>query len=262
MSADGTQALIGGPQDGPCGTEHCRGAAWVYAAADGGGWVEQQKLSEAGTSELGSELDMAAGGNAALLGGVGEGARLFSDAGVGWSEQETIEPENPEHEKQPVQSFALSADGTEALLGGSQEAWAYTGSSGLLSDTQRLISPISEVDDYGDETLAAFGSAVALSGDGRADLITGNPSLFDTERAGSVWAYEPGAAVDLVDEPASSTRETTAKFESQRRNKGLISNARSMGASSPRAPRRSHTPGSRMAPTPSACASSVCAGSR
>lgn len=172
LSADGSIALIGGPQDGSESAHPQRslqqvepGAAWVFTRS-GTTWFQRQKLKP--TDEV--------------LGERGRGA--FGSA------------------------VALSADGATAIVGAENDndqgaAWAFTRSGTTwLQQGPKLI---------GSHEGSGFGGAVGLSGDGSSVLIAAVPSAFSYgssyqgegwqrgghgtvwpfARVGSTWIREP-----------------------------------------------------------------------
>jgi hypothetical protein len=89
LSADGTTALVGGPDDG-----NGPGAAWVFTRTSSG-WSEQAKLmptGETGDGQFGSSVAVSADGNTAPIGapqdGAGNGAAwVFTRSGSTWAQQ-------------------------------------------------------------------------------------------------------------------------------------------------------------------------------
>ncbi len=84
-------------------------------------------------------------------------------------------------------SVALSSDGNTALVGGDFDgassvgaAWVFTRSGGLWSQQGAKLIGAGATSD------AAFGSSVALSGDGNTALIGGD---FDSGGAGAAWVF-------------------------------------------------------------------------
>jgi hypothetical protein len=129
LSADGNTALIGGPGDAPFAPAG-PGAAWVFTRS-AGVWSQQgPELTaddESGAGVFGGSVALSGDGNAALIGGPGDGggsgtpgaAWEFSRSGGVWTQQGSKLTGAGEL---PVGLFgisvALSSDGGTALIGG------------------------------------------------------------------------------------------------------------------------------------------------
>ncbi|HWH11610.1 MAG TPA: Ig-like domain repeat protein, partial [Solirubrobacteraceae bacterium] len=191
LSSDGSTGLIGGPQD-----SGDAGAAWVFARS-GTAWTEQQKIAKPGDAtaslpDFGTSVALSADGSTALIGGPndsGGAAWVFTRSGTAWAEQQRIATPTDETGG-PAQfgfSVALSADGSSALIGGSNDtglpgaAWVFTRSGTTWTEQQKISGP---ADETPGET--QFGLSVALSADGSTALI-GGPD--DDSFAGAAWAF-------------------------------------------------------------------------
>ncbi|MGO9788848.1 MAG: choice-of-anchor D domain-containing protein [Solirubrobacteraceae bacterium] len=196
LSADGSTALIGGPNDGSYA-----GAAWVYTRS-GASWTEQQKIvpndeTRDSSSHFGSSVALSADGGTALIGGPSDGisagaAWVYTRSGASWSEQQKIVPSDETgvgSDSEFGSSVALSAVGGTALIGGPYDgstnsvgaAWVYTRSGASWTEQQKIVP--------NDETggLSYFGSSVVLSADGGSALIGGPAD-------GAAWVYTPSGA--------------------------------------------------------------------
>ncbi len=214
LSADGSTAIVGAPNDG-----NGLGAVWIFERS-GSGWSQQgPKLLGGGAKEahVGVSVSLSADGNTALAGGPGDsegnGAMwVFERSGSSWGAQGlkltgTGETANIHFGN----SVALSGDGSTALAGSrdtehvgaawvfvrSGSGWAQQGER--LTDTEAAPSP------------PQFGYSVALSGDGSTALIggpsddsgTGAAWLFT--RSGSSWTQD-GAKLTGVESPGGEPR--------------------------------------------------------
>jgi hypothetical protein len=199
LSADGTTALISGPED-----DSLAGAVWVYTLV-AGTWQEQQKLVAAGTIEFGglvtsslelSSLALSADGNTALIGGRLAGtangpaahglAWIFVRSGGTWTEQQQLIPADAV--SSVGQTVALSADGDTALLGSPGAAWVFTRSGSTWSQQQKIAPPPDAT------TGGGFGSNVALAPAGDVALIgasgdsNGLGAAFEYTLSGGTWS--------------------------------------------------------------------------
>ncbi|MGO9753908.1 MAG: choice-of-anchor D domain-containing protein [Solirubrobacteraceae bacterium] len=157
LSADGSTALIGAPNDGIC----CYvGAAWVYTRS-GAYWNEQQELAPndetSDGSNFGSSVALSADGGTALISGPDDGisstvgaAWVYTRSGASWDEHQKIVPNDEAGDGSAFgSSVALSADGSAALIGGPVDgkagaAWVYgaiaTGSPQWLAFRSQIVS--------------------------------------------------------------------------------------------------------------------------
>ena len=231
LSADGTTALVGGPDDG-----NGPGAAWVFTRTSSG-WSEQAKLTptgEAGDGQFGSSVAVSADGNTALIGapqdGVGNGAAwVFTRSGSTWAQQgEKLVPDDEPGAGQFGTSVALSADGATALIGGTADqdgtgaAWVFvpqqvipvlqgqalgparTGAFHVHTQTQWEEQAKLE---RGCCHTHLFGNSVALSSDGNVALV-GDAALLGVgdvtsfSRNGALWNRSGEMILKETDDPA------------------------------------------------------------
>jgi len=199
LSADGRTALIGGPFD-----DHNTGAAWVFVLR-GSRWVQQgRKLTasdEAGHSWFGFAVALSGGGSTALLGGpadahpkgasftVGHGAAwIFRRTGTVWRQDGAKLTGSADR---PTFSFgavvSLSADGATALVSAPDTnpargaAWVFARTG---SGWRQQGPPLTGGGERG--SIAEFGAATALSGNGNVALISG-PG--DNDNVGAFWVF-------------------------------------------------------------------------
>jgi hypothetical protein len=190
LSADGSTALIGAPSD-----DFRVGAAWVFTRS-GSTWSQQgSKLTgagERGEGQFGTAVALAADGNTALIGAIGDdkdtgAAWVFMRSGSTWSQQgEKLVGSSPEEEGRFGQSVALSGDGATALIGCGPfyghggGAWVFTRTGSTWSQQGARVNPSGEVGE------GNFGTSVALSSDGSTALI-GAP--WDNSQTGAAWVF-------------------------------------------------------------------------
>lgn len=200
LSSDGNTVAIGG-----CGDNGVSGAAWVYTRANGV-WSQQGlKLTGSGASGSacqGASLSLSADGNTLLLGGSSDNnftgaAWVFVRANGVWTQQggKLIGTGAQGAAFQGI-SAALSADGSEAFVGGWQDngsagaAWAYnrTGTSwGQVGP--KLVGA-------GADGKPSLGYSAALSGDGATAVAGGS---WDANFLGAAWVFgaTPGLFISV-----------------------------------------------------------------
>jgi hypothetical protein len=136
LSSNASLALVGG-----YGDSAERGAAWSFAHS-GAGWGPPEKLIgavEHGAGQFGFSVSLSGDGSTALIGGPGDrtengGAWVFSRSGGAWlPEVQKIAGGSDQLAKARFgTSVALSANASQALIGGPREAdgsgamWAFT----------------------------------------------------------------------------------------------------------------------------------------
>ncbi len=209
MSADGSTALIGAPDDN---TE--AGAAWVFTQS-GGTWTQQNELfgdcaancsgpsgtGETGAGQFGYSVALSTDGSTALIGtpdnnGYQGAAWLFTQSGGTWTQQDkllgdcsgTCSGANGTGENGAGffgYSVALSADGSAALIGaandGNEEgaAWLFVQSGAGWTQQNELLgdcsSGCSATDSSGELAAGQFGESVSMSGTANVVAI-GAPS--------------------------------------------------------------------------------------
>jgi len=200
LSADGNTALVGGPFD-----SSGLGAAWVFTRS-GGTWSQQGgKLvgsGNVGGASQGHSVALSADGSTALLGGWADNGYVgavwvFTNINGVWTQQGdklvgspyipgTISnaPGSYVPAVQEGSSVALSADGSTAVIGGSQDnnqgaLWIFTRSGGVWSQQSGKLTPA-------DGLPGQFGSSVAISPDGNT-VLAGGP--LSNGNAGGAWVF-------------------------------------------------------------------------
>ncbi|HEX7610929.1 MAG TPA: hypothetical protein VF380_09665, partial [Solirubrobacteraceae bacterium] len=131
LSADGNTAIFGGYRDGASGHG---GAAWIFTRSEGTWTQHGPKLTGGGNSFFGYSVALAPSGTVALVGGprdhgkqgavwefVNSGGEWVSAGSklLGMEDTTEIPSETPEEIEEGAfgRSLALSADGSEALIG-------------------------------------------------------------------------------------------------------------------------------------------------
>jgi serine/threonine protein kinase len=195
VSADGSTALIGGPND------HGQvGAAWVFTRS-GSAWAQQgPKLTgrDSNGAHFGSSVALSADGKTALVGGSRDtgavgAAWVFTRSGSTWTQQG---PKLTGTGETSVGHFgsaaALSADGNTALIGGwrdsynSGAAWVFARSGAKWKQQGPKLTGDGEIGE------GVVGSAVALSDDGNTALVGG---WGDTSDAGAAWVFTRSGSI-------------------------------------------------------------------
>jgi Divergent InlB B-repeat domain len=189
LSADGSTAIVGGPDDGSNA-----GAVWVFTNS-GAVWTQQgPKLVGTGASGdagQGSSVALSADGNTAMVGGPG-----MSEAGAAWVYTRSSNVWTQQGSKlvgtlavgaaDQGSSVALSADGNTAIVGGYQDnsyigaVWAFTRSGSIWTQQgSKLVGT-------GAVGASQQGSSVALSADGYTAFVGGSN---DNSQAGAAWVF-------------------------------------------------------------------------
>jgi hypothetical protein len=203
VSGDGSIVLVGAPGvvGGPAA------GAWVYERS-GGSWVLQQRLTEVGGS-----VALSRDGTTALVGAPNTGvvsapcqpgagsALVFVRSGTTWTQQGTpLTPNDAQGQECPPEGFgsavALSADGSTALIGSPSDA-GYAGAAWVFARSGSTWTPQGpKLRPTGETGPGAFGTSLALSGDGATALIgapdDGAPPLTQPNRhlgAGAAWTF-------------------------------------------------------------------------
>ena len=198
LSADGSTALVGGPDDGDGA-----GAAWAYSRS-GATWSQQGAAlrvgDESSPAALGLSVALSADGNTALVGGPfdddGAGAVwIFTRSGSTWTQ---LGPKLTGGGESGAGAFgvdvALSADGSTALIGapgdndGVGAAWVFTRSGSTWIQQGPKLTGAAE------DGFAQFGSSVALSANGSTALI-GGPLDNQASEVGAAWAFTRSGGV-------------------------------------------------------------------
>lgn len=196
LSADGNTLLVGGPMTDCFDLNgHCTGAAWVFARSNGswsqqdGKWVGADAI---GWARQGTAVALSADGNTAIIGGPQDAestgaAWVYTRNNGVWAQQggKLVGSGAVGQARQGV-ATALSADGSTAIIGGSNDAggvgaaWVYTRSNGVW--TQQGAKLVGS----GAVGKARQGEAVALSADGNTAIV-GGPD--DAGGEGAAWIY-------------------------------------------------------------------------
>jgi hypothetical protein len=165
LSADGGVALIGAGRIPGCADDEACAGAYVFRRS-GAGWVEEALLAG---MDLGLAVALSADGKTAAASGVfQEPAVVFRESGGVWSEVARLGTERGYY-----LALALSADGTRLLRGADGDCAAgiecgrvevFDESGGVWSQTAEIRAPLPT-------GRAFFGTALALSADGRLALI-------------------------------------------------------------------------------------------
>ena len=190
LSADGNAAIMGGPNDS--GTA---GAAWTYTRI-GGLWIQQgDKLvgtgAAGGIASQGSSVALSADGNTAIVGGPNDdgntgAAWVYVRSGDAWNQQGDKLVAIGAVGSSFGSSVALSADGSTAIVGGSNDnggigaAWVYTRLGGMWRQQGDKLVGSGAIGEAGQ------GNSVALSADGNTAIIGG---FYDNVGIGAVWVY-------------------------------------------------------------------------
>jgi hypothetical protein len=227
LSADGTTALIGGPDDSAVAADD--GAAWVFTGS-GSTWTQQTKLTDTTNdagAEFGYRVALSADGNTALIGGPHDAAVasddgaawVFTGSGSSWTQQAKLIDtlDNAGATSDAGANFgtgvALSADGNTALIGGPDDsvvatddgaAWVFTRSGSTWTQQARLTDATYDAG-------ARFGYSVALSTDGTSALIGGwADGSLDT---GAAWVFTlSGSSWTQQTQLADATNDPVARF--------------------------------------------------
>ena len=191
MSADGTTALVGGPND-----DEVTGAVWAFTFS-GSTWTQQgPKLTGAGASgaaRVGWSVAVSSDGNTALVGGFSDDGSIgavwvFARSGATWAQQgEKLTGGGEAGNASFGDSVALSSDGNTALVGGPGDgyygygaAWVFTRSGSTWTQRGEKLAG------SGEAGFSQFGSSVALSSDGNTALVGGQ---HDNNGAGAAWVF-------------------------------------------------------------------------
>ena len=199
VALSGNLALIGAP-DANGGI----GAASLYSGP-GPTWTEVKKLTGAAFGGFGTSVALSQDASTALVGACCESSLYHDNRGVGsaweftsptWIAKQLI-PTGEIGEGNFGESVALSADGSQALIGAPDDN-SYTGAAWLFPEDEKLTG----AQEIG---TAMFGQSLALSEDGSVGLIGG---CCDNSGAGAIWAWpatpKPAAPAPTVTATASS----------------------------------------------------------
>ena len=192
LSANGQEALVGAPFDGPNNS----GAVYAFARSGsswtplGGPILDGEQLEG---SYFGISVALSEDGSTAVVGGLGanggEGAAwIFTRSGSTWTQQARLPTPSGESGRLELgYSAAISADGNTVVVGGAgaSSAWVYT-RTGTTWTQQGPTLPGGN---------SPFRDSVAMSGDGNTVLV-GAPyegfrelygAAYVFTRSGSTW---------------------------------------------------------------------------
>jgi gliding motility-associated-like protein len=191
MSADGNTVIMGGPYD-----SSSRGAAWVFIrkgttwSQDGGKLFDDTNVN--GSQGQGISVGLSADGNTAIVGAPLENSQegaayVFVKSSSAWDRQpKKLAITDYVSTKWQGISVALSADGANAIVGGSVDgnargaAWVY------LKNGAEWIRKGLKMVGTGSSADAAQGWTVSISADGNTSLVGG---YKDNWTNGAAWVY-------------------------------------------------------------------------
>ncbi|MCP4307159.1 MAG: hypothetical protein GY788_20275 [bacterium] len=200
LSADGSTALISAPLDS---------SAYVFVR-QGNNWILQQELAASNStadSVFGASVALSAAGDVALIGdeericGAGPScgtAYIFVKSGGSWSEQQILNPSDPQAAQFFGRSAALSEAGDVALVGAPWTncaagidcgaVYAFVREGGSWTQEAKLTTSDAEAFDH-------LGHSVALSGDGRKALVgaSGKECAGVFVQCGAAYTFVRGA---------------------------------------------------------------------
>jgi hypothetical protein len=189
VSADGATVLVGAHGDAAG-----LGAAWVFSS-DGSAWTQQgPKLSageETAKGQFGTRVALSADGGTALIGGPNDNAGagtawIFTHGSQTWAPAARLMPNDENGAGAFGTSVALSADGKTALIGGPNDnnargaAWLFTGAESRYRQHGSKLTPA------GATAGGAFGTSLALAGNGATAVIG---AAGDNHAAGAAWIF-------------------------------------------------------------------------
>ena len=193
LSADGSTAILGGPDD-----NSGIGAAWVFARVRGV-WSQQAKLVGTGAvgnthSSQGYSVYLSDHGNTAIVGAPTDGsddghspgaAWVFTRSRGVWSQEAKLVSTDAIGYAELGASVSLAGHGNTAIVGGAGDnngtgaAWIFVRSHGVWNQQAKLVGA-------GAIGAAAQGASVSLSSDGKSAIV-GGPG--DNSDAGAAWVY-------------------------------------------------------------------------
>ncbi len=190
ISADGKTAIVGGFND-----NGGVGAIWVYTLINGA-WIQQgNKLigtGAIGNAQQGNAVAINADGNSIIVGGVGDrngtgAVWMYTRSGGVWTEQGTkLLPSDTAGISAIGQSVSISADGTTAMIGGSNDngntgaIWAFKRNSGGWTQQGNKLIGTGAVGN------ARQGFSLSLSADGNTTITGG---INDNNNIGAAWVF-------------------------------------------------------------------------
>ena len=189
LSAAGTTALMGGPEDGARA-----GAVWVFTESAGKWTQEGEKLIPgSGEPKFGSSVAVSAEGTTALVGGPHESgesgvAWVFTESAGKWTQQgEKLTGGGETGAGEFGSSVVLGAEGNTALIGGPADnsgagaVWVFTRSAGKWSPLGGKLTG------GGEKLKGEFGRSLALSPNGGTAVIGGSE---DSHGVGAAWVFQ------------------------------------------------------------------------
>lgn len=224
LSTDGSTALVGVPagarESGPP-----PGTVYVLTN-DGGEWTRETKLTSAQQrpgERFGLSAALSADGTTALIGAnplsrerpndyLDGSAHVLERVDGTWEHRVRLTAVDREDAHQFGMTAALSADGTTALLGATNDTNENGDEAGavyVFADDNRGWSQQAKLLAEGGESNGQFGSAVALSADGTLALLgdylddtdtgenSGSVSVFEAD--GGSWTQQATIVPDAVD---------------------------------------------------------------
>ncbi len=205
LTSDGTEALIGarGPNTTP-------GSAYVFTES-GGQWTEQAQLTSSdglAHDAFGVDVALSANGSTALIGAsgwhysgstAGQGAAyVFSGSGSQWTQEARLTALDGAPQDDFGSALALSATGTEALIGADQHqvgANAEQGEEYVFTGSGTQWSQVDEFTPSDGAAYDSFGSPVALSSSGAVALIGSDGHAVGGHAAqGAAYVFTGGGA--------------------------------------------------------------------
>ena len=191
ISSNGSAVVVGAPADGG-GV----GSVWVFTRS-AGNWSEQEELAagegESGAGAFGTSVAVSADGATAVVGapadGGGVGSAWVFVHGEKWSEQEELLAGDGESGAGAFgTAVAVSADGATAVVGAPADGGGV-GSAWVFVHGEKWGEQEELVAGDGESGAGAFGTAVAVSGDG-GTAVVGAPA--DGGGVGSAWVFAHG----------------------------------------------------------------------
>ncbi|SDM50281.1 gliding motility-associated C-terminal domain-containing protein [Daejeonella rubra] len=191
MSADGNTVIVGGPYD-----SSSRGAAWVFIRTgnvwtqDGGKLFDDTNVN--GSQGQGISVGLSADGNTAIVGAPLENSQegaayVFVKSSSTWDRQpKKLAITDYVSTKWQGISVALSADGANAIVGGSVDGNARGAAWVFQKNGAEWIRKGLKMVGTGSSADAAQGWSVSISADGNTSLVGG---YKDNWTNGAVWVY-------------------------------------------------------------------------
>jgi hypothetical protein len=180
LSADGTTAVIGGPDD----NNTTGGAAWIFVHS-GVTWTQQgPKLVPADGSgpnaEVGSSVAISGDGNTVLIGSANDSnmvgaAYLFTRSGTTWTEQQRLTGSGQTGSAFFATAVALSSDGQTAMIGAPGDT-QLTGAAFAFAPPAPVCSSVAATAPQGGGSVAVSLSCILPFGASPGYAIIGGPS--------------------------------------------------------------------------------------